>query len=368
MAEEAGVAFPTGPKTSGFFIALDCCLVPLVTSKWLEDAPRFLEPGVLDAARTLCSGETLCNKYPWVWPNHFAAGIAGPAPIFAHPVAPSPVTAGPIASSPGSSSRPSRLSPLVLPTALRTPSSNSGVPSPMSGGASPLVSSPLALPAPSMESAPCRGRSVAHSSYQQPAEGTPAVVPSSVPVPGSQPAGSSSAAPRTSKKRPLDDVEMATCSPGKQWKSCQRCSSKKQRCTPPADANPPYNYPCAFCKKEKVLCLPPSPASGAYPFILLSGRLAWFSWFVTSPGASDPSDLGHMRSDFIQAGQVICPAHVLEHCGDSRQGGRVRDQNPFLSNRQCISNQSPGHSDAWFHPHVRGESHLLELRALELLA
>ena len=274
MAKEAGVAFRTGLETSGFFIALDCCLVPLITLEWLEDAPGFLEPGVLDAARTLRPGETLCDKYPWVWPNRSAAGIARPAPVFARPVAPSPVTAGPITSSPGSSSRPSGLSPLVLPTALYTPSSNSGVPSPTSGGASPLVSSPLALPAPSTESAPRRGRSAAHSSYRQPVGGTPAVVLSSVPVPGSQPAGSSSAAPRMSKKRPLDDVEMAVHPPGKQWKSCQRCSSKKQRCAPPADADPPYDYPCTFCKKEKVSCLPPSPAPGAYLFILLSGRLA----------------------------------------------------------------------------------------------
>ena len=274
MAEEAGVAFCTGPEMSGVFIALDRCLVPLVTLEWLEDAPGFLEPGVLDAAQTLRPGETLCDKYPRVWPNHSTAGIAGPAPVFVHPVAPSPVTVGPIASFLGSSSQPSGLSPLVLLTTLRTPSSNSGVPSPMSGGASPLVSSPLALPAPSTESAPHQGRSMAHSGYRQPTGGTPAVVPFSVPVPGSQPTGSSSAAPRTSKKRPLDDVEMAACPLGKQWKSCQRCSSKKRRCAPPADTDPPYNYPCAFCKKEKVPCLPPSPAPGAYPFILLSGRLA----------------------------------------------------------------------------------------------
>ena len=137
MAKEAGVAFHTGPETSRFFIALDCCLGPLVTSEWLKDAPGFLEPSVLDAAWTLHPGETLCDKYSQLWPNRSAAG-----------------TAGPIVSSPGSSSWPSGLSPLVLPTALRTPSSNSRVPSPASGGASPLVSSPLALPAPPMESVP----------------------------------------------------------------------------------------------------------------------------------------------------------------------------------------------------------------------
>ena len=165
MAEEAGVAFRTGLETSRFFIALDRCLVPLITSEWLKDAPGFLEPGVLDAARTLRPGETLCDKYPRMWPNRSAADIAGPVPVFARPVAPSPVTAGPIASSLGSSSWPSGLSPLVLPTALRTPSSNSEVPSPASGGASPLVFSPLALPAPSTESVPCRGRSADRSSY-----------------------------------------------------------------------------------------------------------------------------------------------------------------------------------------------------------
>ena len=165
MAEEAGVAFHTGPETSRFFITLDCCLVPLVTSEWLEDAPGFLEPGVLDAARTLRPGETLCDKYPQVWPNHSTADTTRPAPIFARLVTPSPVTARPIASSPGSSSQPSELSPLVLPTALHTPSSNSRVPSPASGGASPLVSSPLALPVPSTKSAPRRGCSAACSSY-----------------------------------------------------------------------------------------------------------------------------------------------------------------------------------------------------------
>ena len=50
MAEEVGVAFHMGPETSRFFIALDRCLVPLVTLEWLEDASGFLEPGVLDAA------------------------------------------------------------------------------------------------------------------------------------------------------------------------------------------------------------------------------------------------------------------------------------------------------------------------------
>ena len=105
MAEEAGVAFHTGPEMSGFFIALDRCLVPLVTLEWLEDAPGFLEPGVLDTAWTLRPGEMLCDKYPRVWPNCSAAGTAGPAPVFVHLVTPSPVTAGPIASSPGSSSR-----------------------------------------------------------------------------------------------------------------------------------------------------------------------------------------------------------------------------------------------------------------------
>ena len=185
MAEEAGVAFHTGLEMSGFFIALDHCLVPLVTSEWLKDALGFLEPGVLNAAWTLRPGETLCDKYPWVWPNRSAAGTAGPAPIFVCPVAPLPVTAGPIASSLGSSSRPSGLSPLVLPTTLRTPSSNSRVPSPVSGGVSPLVSSPLALPTPSTESAPRRGCSAAHSGYRQPTGGTLVVVPSSVPVPGS---------------------------------------------------------------------------------------------------------------------------------------------------------------------------------------
>ena len=165
MAEEAGVAFCTGPEMFRFFIALNRCLVPLITSEWLEDAPGFLELGVLDAAWTLRPSETLCDKYPRVWPNHSAAGTARPVPVFAHLVAPSPVTAGPIASSSGSSSWPSRLSPLVLPTALHTPSSNSGVPSPTSRGASPLVSSSLTLPAPSMESAPHRGCSAAHSGY-----------------------------------------------------------------------------------------------------------------------------------------------------------------------------------------------------------
>ena len=252
MAEEAGVAFRTGPETSSFFVSLDRWLVPLITSEWLEDTPGFLEPGVLDAARTLRPGETLCDKYPRVWPNRPIAGTARPAPGSSHPVATSPAT------SPASSLQPSGLSPLVLPAASQTPSSNSGFPSPASGGASPLVPSPLALLATPAESVPRRGRSAACSGYRQPAGGTPAVVPSSVPVPGSQPAGSLSVAPRTSKKRPLHDVEMAERLPGKQWKSCQRCSVKKRRCAPPADALPPLGYPCAFCKIENMPCLSPS--------------------------------------------------------------------------------------------------------------
>ena len=271
VAEEAGVDPRANPESAPFYAALDRYLVPLVTSEWLEDAPGFLEPGVLDAARTLRPGETLCDKYPRVWPNRQVSGTAGSASTFSRPVAPSPATTGPSLSSPASSSQPSRLSPLVLPAASRTPSSNSGVPSPASGGASPLVPSPLALPGPSTESAPRRGRSAARAGYRPPTGGTPAVVPSSVLVPAAPAAPaagpSSSVAPRTSKKRPIDDVEMAARPPGKQWKSCQRCSIKKRRCAPPADAKPPFDYPCAFCKSEKVPCLPPSSAPSASSFL-----------------------------------------------------------------------------------------------------
>ena len=50
MAREAGIALCTAPETSLFFVALNRCLVPLVTLKWLEDASGFLEASVLDAA------------------------------------------------------------------------------------------------------------------------------------------------------------------------------------------------------------------------------------------------------------------------------------------------------------------------------
>ena len=50
MAEKAGIMLHISLEMSSFFIALDHCLVPLVTLEWLEDALGFLKPSVLDTA------------------------------------------------------------------------------------------------------------------------------------------------------------------------------------------------------------------------------------------------------------------------------------------------------------------------------
>ena len=258
-----GVDPPSASETAPFYAALDRYLVPFSTSDWLEDTPGFLSAGVLDAIRTLRPGETLCEKYPRVWPTRSATGPASSIP---RSVASSPATAGPTGSSPASSSQPSRLSPLVLPAVSRTPSLNSAAPSPASGDVSPQVSARPDLPGPLVESAPRRGRSAARSAYRQPAVSASEEVPSSAPVPDAPPVGPSSVPPRTSKKRPIDVIPMEVRPPGNQWKSCQYCSHRRQRCAPPKGAKPPFTYPCAACKHDKVECVPPSSSSGPGTF------------------------------------------------------------------------------------------------------
>ena len=308
VTEEASVNPHVTLESALFYATLDCYLVPFVTSEWLEDALGFLDAGILDAARTLCPGEMLCDKYLWVWPNRQVSSTAGSTSTFLRPVAPSPVTTGPSLSSPASSLQPSKLSPLVLPATSRIPSSNSGVPSPASGGAFPLVPSPLTLPGPSTESAPHHGHSAARSGYHPPMGGTPTVVPSSVLVLAAPALGPSLfVAPQTSKKCPINDVKMAAYPPEKQWKSCQCCSIKKWRCTPSADAKPPLGYPCAFCKLEKVPCLLPSSALSAFsfcfPFILidLSGSLLGQKHLTRPVQATCTQTLSK------QGGSSICP-------------------------------------------------------------
>jgi hypothetical protein len=220
--------------------------MPFVTTDWLTDPPTFLRRGVLDAARLLNDGQALCERFPQVWPHR--AVVVAPSPSVSSPSAPSPAQ-----------SQPSGPSPLAVPPMSRSPSSSSGAPSPVSGVApSQAAAGPVG---PAGESVPRRGRSAARPAYRRPAVSVPKAIPAPVPVPvaASAPAPAPAPAPpssqptRASKKRPLADVEMDPRPEG--WKSCKRCSARKQRCAPLKGTQKP---PCALCQLDKVECLPQS--------------------------------------------------------------------------------------------------------------
>lgn len=137
-------------------------------------------------------------------------GIVGPMSTFLHSVALLLATTEHSLSSLTSSLQPFKLSLLVLSVTSRTSSLNPKVSFPTSGGVSPLVSSSLTLPGLLVELAPCCSHFATHSSYCLPIGGTLAVVLSLVPVLAALPAGPSSVASRTSKKCPINNVEIAT--------------------------------------------------------------------------------------------------------------------------------------------------------------
>lgn len=246
--------------------------MPFFSLAWLKDAPAFLSNDVLDASRFLKGEETLCERFPRVWPHRSAVAAPTPStssPANSHPSGLSPLVVPPAQSQPRAvvaaptpstsspaQSHPSRLSPLVLPPASRTPSSSSGMPSPASGVA---PSQPSAGPVgPGVESVPRRGRSLARSTYRRPVVSVAKAITATSPdaVSAAPPAGSSTQPARASKKRPFAEVEMEPRPEG--WKSCKRCSSRKQRCGPLKGTPKPFKYPCALCQLDEVECLPQS--------------------------------------------------------------------------------------------------------------
>jgi hypothetical protein len=232
---------------------LDRLLIPFVTREWLDVAPNALLANFAEAAQTLGPEETLGEAFPDVWSSFPESATAGLAFIAPQPAAPSPASTQPAAQSPVLSQL-SGLSPLILPAVSRSPSLGSSAPSPASAVA---PSQPSAGPSGlSVESLPRRGRSSARAANRQPSASVSIIPPS--PVQASSSAGPSSVPPRTSKKRPADDVEMEARPDKAQWKNCKRCCKRKSKCAPPKGATAPFTYPCATCLRDGEECLSPS--------------------------------------------------------------------------------------------------------------